>query len=443
MKEVSIFSNVVDTQGKTVSLSAILGGIKNGKWANQISELRSIKDEKAQKAFKNTLSCFTGSGVYKKRTIEGLVSHSGALIIDTDVKDNPILSENFDEIRQKLIADKHTLFLFTSCRGNGIAIGVRINGEKHGETFQYLEHYYLEKHGLTIDKGCKDVTRLRFISYDPDLYYNVGAETVIVPPEFTKETKLGHTAPVSHANGKNHEIVEKIIASGKLLGDDTYESWVRIAFALVSEFGEGGRLYFHELSRISPKYDRADCDKKYDNCLRTNKGAHTFASIVHFAKELMETTEFELDESLLELEKKPNAKKKSNDKNEPVLSVYFEGLVDVVTDNRGRVAYLVNNENSPDVVTVKENDKVLYAPPDQKHLPFALADADNVLKWYKSDNDQILFKDVLTYLKRFSYLPGRQWLIVACNVFLSYLQDHPDIHYLPMLLFYAVPERGK
>ena len=32
---------------------------------------------------------------------------------------------------------------------------------------------------------------------------------------------------------------------------------------------------------------------------------------------------------------------------------------------------------------------------------------------------------------------------MACNVFLSYLQDHSDIHYLPMILFYAVPERGK
>lgn len=155
--------------------------------------------------------------------------------------------------------------------------------------------------------------------------------------------------------------------------------------------------------------------------------------------------EFKFDESLLESEEKPKgkSKKKVKDKDEPTLSAYFEGLVDIVVNNDGNVAYLVNSDNSLEVVTAWEIDKVLYSPPDKRHLPFEIPRANNVLKWYRLDNYQKLFRDVLIYLKRFSYLPDRQWLIVACNVFLSYLQDHPDIHYLPMLLFYAVPERGK
>jgi hypothetical protein len=92
-------------------------------------------------------------------------------------------------------------------------------------------------------------------------------------------------------------------------------------------------------------------------------------------------TEFKLDESLLELEEKPKSKKKEKDKNEPVLCAYFKGLVDIVTDNSGRVAYLVNNENSLETATVWEIDKVLYSPPSQQYLPFALASANNVLKW--------------------------------------------------------------
>lgn len=99
-----------------------------------------------------------------------------------------------------------------------------------------------------------------------------------------KEAK--HSEPVFYANGKSHEIVKKIIASGKLPGDDTYESWVRIGFALVTEFGEEGRGYFHELSKLSPKYDLVDCDRKFDNCLRSNKGEVSFATIVHLAKAL-------------------------------------------------------------------------------------------------------------------------------------------------------------
>ena len=59
---------------------------------------------------------------------------------------------------------------------------------------------------------------------------------------------------------------------------------MKIAFALVNEFGETGRESFHSLSLVSPKYDRTECDRKFDNCLKTNRGAVTFASIVHMAK---------------------------------------------------------------------------------------------------------------------------------------------------------------
>ncbi len=432
--KVSIYEGVTNTKGNESLLPDIMRDIQSGKWKKQIEWLRNIKSEADRKKFKNSLPCFTGAGLFRERNEKGLLEHSGRIIIDFDKL------QNVEETRQTLINDPHTEYLFSSCSDTGLAAVVKIDGNRHRESFEFLEKYYKEKYALRIDPACKDVSRLRFISYDPDLYCNVGAETVIVPPEFTKETKFGHTAPVSYANGKNHEIVKAIINSGKLLSsDDSYDTWVRIGFALANEFGEGGRPYFHELSRISPKYDPADCDRKFDNCLKTNRGDVTFATIVQMAKDA--SVSLETTEEVERRKVKKTKNKKDND--EPVLSAYFEGLVDIVTDNGGWVAYLVNAENSLEVATVREIDKVLYAPPDQRHLPFALADADNVLKWYKSDNDQILFKDVLTYLKRFSYLPDRQWLIVACNVFLSYLQDHPDIHYLPMLLFYAVPERGK
>jgi hypothetical protein len=128
---------------------------------------------------------------------------------------------------------------------------------------------------------------------------------------------------------------------------------------------------------------------------------------------------------------------------EPVFSANFDGLVDIVTDESGEVAYLVKQNDTLLVLHDWEVDGTVYVPPARKHLPFELSRAEAVLKWHMSDNNAQLFRDVLTYLKRFSYLPDEQWLIVACVVFLSYIQEHEDIHYLPELLFYAVPERGK
>lgn len=188
--KVSFYENVTDTMGKPVFLSDVLDGIRDGQWENEISELRSINDEKTQKVFKNSLPCFTASGVFAKRSVEGLVSHSGAIVLDIDGKDNPILSERFDEIRQNLIADKNTLFIFTSCRGNGLAVGIRIDKTKHLENFKFFAQYYEERFGLIIDPGCKDISRLRFISFDPDLYSNEGAEAVIVPLNFCKKKSV-------------------------------------------------------------------------------------------------------------------------------------------------------------------------------------------------------------------------------------------------------------
>ena len=291
--EVSFYKNHSDTEGEIRQILSLRDDIKHGKWDRIIlamrQELEGVTDEKERDRIKQIhkakLSAFTGSGVFSKRNAGGLIKHSGMLFIDIDPKENPILLEKLDEIRKQLISDKYTYILFTSCSGMGIAIGVKIDGTKHLETFQFLQHYYLENYGLVVDKGCKDVTRLRYISYDPDLYSSEGAETVILPPDFFKEPKRSHTNLFSNANGKNHEIIRAIIASKILLGYDFYNSWLKIAFALAQEFGEAGRAYFHELSKISPKYDPADCDRKFDNCLKTNRGDVTFGTIVHLAKE--------------------------------------------------------------------------------------------------------------------------------------------------------------
>jgi putative DNA primase/helicase len=279
---VSFYQNVFDKKGTPVSASSILADIRDGKWAKQITILRMMQDEKAQKAFKNTLPCYTPSGLFSERDAESQKSHSGVLLLDFDAKDNPCLVEKFNEIRDKLIADQFTHFLFTSCRGNGIALAVKIDPAKHLESFLFLEGYYKEKYELVVDKGCKDVCRLRFISYDPGVYFNENAGVVV--PLSAEAKQHAETPAIRTGNISNTHVMDTIIASGKLIGDDTYEEWIKKGFALVTEFGESGRQYFHALSRVSPKYDPADCDRKYDNCLRTNRGEVNFASIIRLAK---------------------------------------------------------------------------------------------------------------------------------------------------------------
>ena len=46
-----------------------------------------------------------------------------------------------------------------------------------------------------------------------------------------------------------------------------YKDWLRLGFAIVDGMGEQGRQVFHDLSRLCPKYDEAECDKQYNKCL--------------------------------------------------------------------------------------------------------------------------------------------------------------------------------
>lgn len=284
--KVSYYRNVQDVIGQQVTLAKILEGIRtgnNGKWIPAIEKLRSTQDEAEQKKHKGVLPCFTASGLFTRRSAEGLVVHSGFILLDFDDKDNPALSEQGDKIRQRLTEDKHTAFLFLSCRGKGLAVGVRIDKIRHAESFKALENYYKETYGLIVDKGCKDVSRLRFVSYDMGIHINESSAVFSVPEIASKQIRPPYTPD---ASDDDRRIIQSIIASGKpLSGIDEYHVWLNVGFAIANTFGVSGREYFHALSRGSSKYDQAGCDEKYDNCLNTNRGEITFGSVVHLAKE--------------------------------------------------------------------------------------------------------------------------------------------------------------
>jgi len=62
-----------------------------------------------------------------------------------------------------------------------------------------------------------------------------------------------------------------------------YESWRNLGFAIASEYGEGGRNYFHRLSQFYGKYDSQECNKQYTRCLRGKQGI-TIKTFFYLAK---------------------------------------------------------------------------------------------------------------------------------------------------------------
>ena len=64
-----------------------------------------------------------------------------------------------------------------------------------------------------------------------------------------------------------------------------YNDWLKVGFALASEFGESGRRYFHDISSLYSRYERQECDKKYDQCLKSDNGKTNIATLFYLAEQ--------------------------------------------------------------------------------------------------------------------------------------------------------------
>jgi hypothetical protein len=285
------------------------------------------------------------------------------------------------------------------------------------------------------------------------------------------------------------------------------DNMLHIGFALSNGLGEQGRGYFHQVNSVRKDYDKSRSDEMYNDCLETRNpnGKITISPFFDLAEDAglkvtlpgtescrvkpvellnrkidsashnilpdnlqriikeIACVQNEADRSLFinKLHEKTgvtkNAIKKDmgvycsdsidtpkESKGKDIICAKFTGLVDVVLNDSRGTAFLIKDKNGELNLASKwdNSNSGFYVPPKKAELPFELPLAENVMECYKNE-DHTLFEDLKTYFKRFSYLPDEQWLVLIMSVFLSYIQDHDDIHYLPYILFFAVPERGK
>jgi len=136
---------------------------------------------------------------------------------------------------------------------------------------------------------------------------------------------------------------------------------------------------------------------------------------------------------------------KENQESNAIVSAKFGGLIDLAIDASGNVMFVVYDmlEATIKAVSSWSDGYHDYVPPKMNQVPYLLPRVHEILKWYSKDNDRQLFQDILRYFDRFCYVSRGQALIVASNVFASYLQDHGDIGYLPIIYMFGLPERGK
>ena len=262
---ISYYANVKDNVGTETTLREFLFC---DKYKEQIETIRSCTDEEQQKSLKKQLPLATISGTFAPtRRAENLVAHSGLLCIDIDHKDNMDV-DWFKDLKHEWHNIPQILYAGHSTRGKGWFAIFRIAyPDKHKAQFEALQRDFAHS-GLAIDKACKDVSRMRFISYDPEPYVNedatiynkvyVDAKPTFCPPYIRASADDG----LEQVERCCHEIVSRGIDITA-----TYDDWFHVGAALAS-LGERGRSLFHLVSAQNVKYKAAETDRKFDNCLR-------------------------------------------------------------------------------------------------------------------------------------------------------------------------------
>ena len=262
--KISYYANVRDNVGTEISLRDFLFC---DQYKEQIEHIRSIKDEDVQKSLKKQLPLATISGTFAPiRLAENLVTHSHLLCVDIDKKDNMDV-DWFDDLKHEWRNIPQILYAGHSIRGKGWFVIFNIAyPQKHKAQFEALRQDFFRV-GLIIDEACKDVCRMRTISYDPKPYVNEDAALytkVWVEPKPIIRTTYSFDCSdgIRHAEQCCQEIARRGI---DITAD--YNDWFRVGAALAS-LGEPGRSLYHLVSSQNEKFKAAETDKKFDNLLR-------------------------------------------------------------------------------------------------------------------------------------------------------------------------------
>lgn len=176
--KISIFKDLYKSKDTpfTLDIKDVYLRIKKGNapLIDKIEKIRSKDITKAEKdKIKASLMAIMFNGTFKSRNDNGLDEHSGFCVLDfDDFPDYETMIENRDLITQK----PYIYMCFISPSGNGLKAIARIPKSdklQHIRRFNAIEKDFDNKY---FDNKNKNVSRVCFESYDPNVYLNVYCE---------------------------------------------------------------------------------------------------------------------------------------------------------------------------------------------------------------------------------------------------------------------------
>ena len=304
-----------------ISIEDVLNRIQSGQLEAEINQIRQFLRDGELESFamyKRSLPAVTFCGLFDhQRKTENLKNYNYVLVLDID----KLSAEELDQVGSVLEQDPYVFAYWLSPSGNGfkglVTLEYKFEVKKqsialsHKKAFQKLAGYFWEAYGLSLDESGCDITRLCFLSSDPDLVIKQQATPFVVDAVdmrsgFTTAARQTAVKKDKAATDKDLEIQEdkrllqyKNKPEEKALMEDvlhylkennlsitaSYEQWYKVAYALAEAFTyKVGLQYYLELCAMDgPGYDHQASEQMFHYCYKNADGRIKLNSLLFFA----------------------------------------------------------------------------------------------------------------------------------------------------------------
>jgi hypothetical protein len=179
---VTVFSKITDTENPFYKeIDEVLNSFKDGSNAKKIEAIRNETDKEKRNIAKSKLVSVCFSGEFSRRAAKNIINHSGFACLDFDYVDDAVC------LRDSLQDNEYIYSAFISPSGNGVKALVKV--PKDIPNYKKYYEAICETFDSKLDTKTKDISRVCYESYDPNLFINHNSKEWVLMQEFTEVTR--------------------------------------------------------------------------------------------------------------------------------------------------------------------------------------------------------------------------------------------------------------
>lgn len=258
---ITFFKSLFDTgTPQHITVDEALQRIERGDSLSLVHEIRGIVDKEKRNSAKLNLPCICFSGEFTERKDTALVKHSGFIVLD------------FDDVgldyRGELEKCEYCYACWLSPSGNGFKMLIRIKEPEH-----HAAHFLSIQKDLfpLCDPSGKNISRVCFESYDPEIYINKNAKVYSKIFKETFSTKAVYTDKVIGVEDSFKNLVKWLTNKNNVFASGNRNNYI---FTLASACCRYGVHEADAVNLIGNEYLTGDTTFSRSEAERTIKSAY-------------------------------------------------------------------------------------------------------------------------------------------------------------------------